>query len=107
MTTETQGARDKLIEDFKAVMHDAEELLKATENQTGDKIAAVRTRTEESLREARRKLSEMEGDLVEQVNTTAKAAARTTDQLVHDNPWQSVALAAAVGLMLGMLTGRR
>jgi len=27
----------------------------------------------------------------------SKAAARATDQLVHDNPWQSVGIAAAVG----------
>ena len=64
MTTETQDAKDRLIEDFKTVMHDAEELLKATANQTGDKIGAARARAEESLREARHKLGEMEGNLI-------------------------------------------
>jgi len=103
MTTETQVARDRLIEDFKAVMHDAEELLKATASQTGDKIGAVRARTEETLREARRKLSEMESNIVDR----AKSAAKATDHLVHENPWQSVAIATAVGLMLGMLISRR
>lgn len=103
MTTETQTARDRLVEDFKTVIQDAEELLKATATQTGDKIGAVRARAEENLREARRKLGEMESDLV----SRTKAAAKATDQLVHDNPWQSIALAAAVGFLLGMLTGRR
>ena len=103
MTTETQVARDRLIEDFKAVMHDAEELLKATASQTGDKIGAVRARTEETWREARRKLSEMESNIVDR----AKSAAKATDHLVHENPWQSVAIATAVGLMLGMLISRR
>jgi ElaB/YqjD/DUF883 family membrane-anchored ribosome-binding protein len=102
MTTETQAARDKLVEDFKAVIHDAEELLKATSDQTGDKIGAVRARAEASLREARRKLGDMESNIVGRT----KAAAKATDQLVHENPWQSVALATAVGFLLGMLTSR-
>jgi ElaB/YqjD/DUF883 family membrane-anchored ribosome-binding protein len=103
MTTETQVARDQLIADFKAVIHDAEELIKATSNQTGDKIAAVRGRAEESLREARHKLDEIEGSVADRT----KAAVKATDQLVHDKPWQSVALATTVGVMLGMLISRR
>jgi ElaB/YqjD/DUF883 family membrane-anchored ribosome-binding protein len=102
MATEIQTVRDRLIGDFKTVVHDAEELLKATASQTGDKIGAVRARAEESLREARRKLDEVESDLVDR----AKAAAEVTDDLVHENPWQAVAIAAGVGFLLGMLTGR-
>jgi ElaB/YqjD/DUF883 family membrane-anchored ribosome-binding protein len=103
MSTETHDAKDRLIEDFKAVIHDAEDLLKATANQTGDKIGAARTRAEERLREARRKLGEMEGNIMDRTRETARA----TDQLVHKNPWQSVGIAAAVGVMLGMLISRR
>lgn len=99
----TQPARDRLIKDFKAVMHDAEELLKITANQTGDNISAVRARAEESLQAARRKLDEVESDLIDR----AKAAAETADELVHENPWQAVGIAAGVGFLLGMLTSRR
>ena len=60
MTTETQESRDQLIEDFKKVIQDAEALIKATANQTGDKVGEVRNRAEESLKEARRKLNDME-----------------------------------------------
>ena len=103
MTTKTDNPRDRLIADFKTVIQDAEELIKATASQTGDKVTAVRARAEENLNEARRKLSEMEDDLL----TRGKAAAKATDQLVHDKPWQSVATASAVGGMLGMLISRR
>lgn len=103
MTKETQDARDTLIADFKTVIHDAEELVKATASQTGDKIDAVRGQAEESLREARRKLSEMEDNIIDR----GKAAAKATDQLVHDKPWQSVALATTVGVMLGILISRK
>jgi len=103
-TTNTiQPARDRLIKDFKAVMDDAEELLKVTANQAGDNIGAVRARAEESLQAARRKLDEVESDLVDR----AKAAAETADELVHENPWQAVGIAAGVGFLLGMLTSRR
>ncbi len=103
MATEIQTVRDRLIGDFRTVMHDAEELLKATAGQTGDKIGAARARAEESLREARRKLDEVGSDLVDRT----KEAAKATDELVHENPWQAVAIATAVGFLLGMLTGRR
>lgn len=103
MTTETQETRDQLIEDFKKVIGDAEELLKATANETSGKVGEVRERAEANLREARRKLQVMENDLV----TQTKAAAKATDKLVHENPWQAVAIAAGVGLLFGMLSGRR
>ncbi len=103
MSAATKNPRDRLIEDFKTVIQDAEELIKATASQTGEKVEVVRARAEESLREARIKLGEVEGDLLNR----GKAAAKATDQLVHDKPWQSVAIASAVGVMLGMLISRR
>lgn len=103
MTSETRAARDKLIEDLRAVVQDAEELLKATAGQTGEKISAVRARAEDSLRTARRRLSELERDVVERAKTAAKA----TDDLVHEKPWQSIAVAAGVAFLLGLLAGRR
>ncbi|HET7776216.1 MAG TPA: hypothetical protein VFK74_07610 [Azospira sp.] len=36
-----------------------------------------------------------------------KAAARATDDFVHDNPWKAVGIAAGVGLLLGVIIGRR
>ena len=103
MTIETEAARDRLFDDFKKVIDDAEELLNITANETGVKIVALRERAEQNLREAKRKLNALEGDLLVQT----KAAAKATDQLVHDNPWQAVAIAAGVGLLFGMLSSRR
>lgn len=102
MTIVTEEARERLVGDFKKVIRDAEALLRATADQTGDAIDAVRMRAEESLRDARNRLDEVEGDFL---NRT-KAAAKATDELVHERPWQAVGLAAAVGFLLGMLTGR-
>jgi ElaB/YqjD/DUF883 family membrane-anchored ribosome-binding protein len=37
----------------------------------------------------------------------ARAAARYTDDYVHDNPWRSIGVAAAVGFLVGLMINRR
>jgi len=103
MATDTDVAKERLIKDFKAVIHDAEELLRATADQTGEKIDKVRARARENINNARHQLDELEDDVAQR----ARAAYKATDQLVHDNPWQTAAVAAGVGLLLGLLLGRR
>jgi len=36
-----------------------------------------------------------------------KAAGHATDEFVHENPWKSIGIAAGVGLVVGLLVGRR
>ena len=98
-----QAAKEQLMEDFRAVASDAEELLKATANQTGERVTEARARVEETLRETRRRLAELQ----EGVLARGKEAARRTDEYIHDHPWQSIGVAAAVGMLVGMLISRR
>ncbi len=98
-----EEASDRLVADFRRVVQDAEELLKATAGQSGEAIDAARTRAEDTLREARLKLGELEDDFFERTREAAKSA----DDLVHERPWQAVTLAAGIGFLLGLLTGRR
>ena len=90
-------SRDKLVADLKLVVNDAEELLKITAGQAGDKVAAVRDRVQRGLEQTKAKIVEMEG----------KAAADATDAYVHENPWKAVGIAAGGGLLLGLLLARR
>ena len=103
MATQTEAARNKLVADFRAVIGDTEELLRATANQTGERVKEARERVEDRLREAREQLEELQASVTER----AKQAAHVTDEYVHDHPWQSVGVAAAVGFLLGLLTCRR
>ncbi|MDD5180205.1 MAG: DUF883 family protein [Gallionellaceae bacterium] len=96
-------SKEKLMEDLKVVVTDAEELLKATASQTGERIAAARTKAEESLRVARVRLADAQAALVEKT----KIAAKATDEYVHENPWKAVGIAAVAGLLLGALISRR
>ena len=95
--------KEQLIDDFKVVVADAEALLKATANQGGEKLAEVRAKAEESLRVAKDKMAEAQAALL----VRTKAAAKATDVYVHENPWRSVGAAAGVGLVIGLLIGRR
>jgi ElaB/YqjD/DUF883 family membrane-anchored ribosome-binding protein len=96
-------SKEKLVADLKLVVADAEELLRATASQAGEKVAAARERIQASLASAKVKLSEAERALLEKT----KQAAKATDQYVHDNPWNAVGIAAAAGFVLGVLIGRR
>jgi len=103
MNTSVNSSKDKLVEDLRIVVADAEELLKATANATGDRIAAARARATDSLQAAKVRLEDAQAIAVEKT----KAAARATDDYVHDNPWQAIGAAAVVGLILGALISRR
>ena len=101
MTTEV--SKDKLVADLKVVVADAEELLRATASQAGEKVAAARERIQASLAAAKIKLADTERAVVEQTRKAAKA----TDEYVHENPWKAVGIAAVAGLVLGVLISRR
>ncbi len=103
MDTEATINKDKLVQDFKIVVADAEELLRATANQAGEKAAAARERIQDSLHQVKIKLAEAE----DVVMYKTKQAARVTDEYVHENPWRAVGVAAGVGLIIGLLIGRR
>ena len=97
------ASKQKLVADLKLVVADAEELLRATASQAGEKVSAARERIQASLGTAKVKLAEAERVLVDKT----KDAAKSTDEYVRDNPWQAVGIAAAAGLVLGVLISRR
>lgn len=94
--------KDKLLSDLKIVIADAEELLRATANQAGERVAAARKRIEESLEGGKKTLSEAEELLLDKTEEVAKAA----DDYVRQNPWSAVGIAAGIGLFLGLLARR-
>ena len=87
-----EAAGDKLIEEFREVVAAAEELLNATSGGDAERIQEMRGRTEEALRKVR---ARMEG------------AGRQLEQQVRDNPFAAVGIAAAAGLVLGILLARK
>jgi ElaB/YqjD/DUF883 family membrane-anchored ribosome-binding protein len=96
-------SKAELIEEFKALVADAEALIKATAKDGSAGVAKVRSRAENSLNAAKDKLEDLQEDLLEK----GKAATKAADEYVHENPWKSVGIAAGVGLIIGLLMSRR
>jgi ElaB/YqjD/DUF883 family membrane-anchored ribosome-binding protein len=89
--------------DLAAVMRDAEALVKASADTGGEKVNEARTRIRESLESAKRRLLEAERSAIHH----GEEAVTATEEYVKRNPWQSVGVAAGVGLVIGVLLARR
>lgn len=93
---------DKLKDDVRTLATDMEQLLKATASQTGQHVAQVRARAEESLKAARVRIAEAQ----ESALAKTRAAGKATDEYIRGNPWQALAIAAAAALVIGFLLAR-
>ena len=103
MSEATVAAREQLLSDLRAVVADSEELLKATSGEIGEKAAEARAKVQESLRAARVRIEKLDDEVLEHIQTAAKA----TDQYVREHPWGAVGVAAAAGILVGVLIARR
>lgn len=100
---EAQINSENLIGDFKALMADAEDLIKATAGHDDGPLGAIRSKALETLNSAKESLSSVEGTVTEK----AKVVAERTDEFVHRNPWEAVGVAAGIGLLVGLFIRRR
>ena len=100
---DTATAKEELASDFRNVMNDIDALMAPGAAKTEGESAALRARIQERLDAARRRVADFQHDAAAQ----ARRAAHATDDFVHDHPWQAVGVAAAFGVVLGMLIARR
>ena len=98
-TTEQEVTFDKLAADFKVVVQDAEALLKATAGEVGEKAREARARLSASLQNCKVSLHKVEDK--------ALAGAKVADKAIREHPYQSIGMAFGVGLLIGVLVGRR
>jgi ElaB/YqjD/DUF883 family membrane-anchored ribosome-binding protein len=108
MTTKTMHnsiaiPKEKLMEDLRSVVSDAEALLHATASQAGEGASVARARIQKSLQDVKERLIDAEDAVIERT----KEAAKVTDEYVHDNPWKAIGITAALGMIVGMLIARR
>lgn len=103
MSELSNAQRDKLMSDLKLVIADAEEVLRMTAEQAGEGAAELRGRVQGRIQQAKAELLHLQEVAVAKV----KAAGHATDEFVHENPWKSIGVAAGIGLVIGLLIGRR
>ena len=97
-----ERSTEKLMVDLKTLISDAEDLLRATTSQAGEKVAVARQKIEQSLVEGKKALAEAEKVVIER----SKEYADIADDYIRENPWSAVGIAVGVGLILGLLTRR-
>ena len=95
--------KQKLVEDLRIVIADAEEILRVTADQAGEKIVELRGQISERLEDAKERLIEVENELIGRT----RAAAQATEVYVQENPWQAMGIAAGIGLLIGIFSCRR
>ena len=95
--------KDKLIQDLRVVMRDAEDLFKSSGQQLGDGAAHWRDRTQDRLAQVREQINALQQQTTDRVVT----AGRNTNEFVHRNPWAAVGVASGIGLLAGILMNNR
>ncbi len=98
-----EGTTDKLVQGLKGVVGDTEHVLKEMADSTAAGLSAARTNLGAKLADARYRLD----DARIAVGEKAKVAAHTTQEYVLDNPWKVLGIAAAIGLIIGVVISRR
>ena len=96
-------SKEQLLADMRVVVNDLESMLKATANSADSEVRALGDRLRDRLAVAKARLVDAEHALLEK----GRQIARSTDDYVHENPWRSIGIAAGVGLLLGIVIGRR
>lgn len=72
-----------------------------------DSAADYSSEAVEALRERFAAVQEQCADMYAKAKTKVVAGAKATDATIRANPYQSIAIAAGVGLLIGVLLGRR
>ena len=99
--TPAAASKEKIVEDFNAVVSEAEQLLRTVASLGVDKSGAVREDLDKALASARGKLAEIRERSVAQ----ACAAADMTDDYVKENPYQALGVVAVVAGLAGLVCG--
>ncbi len=97
------GQKDKLVDEIKSVVANAEELLRKAKTSSAEGYSALSVELEGRLANSIVRLQEVQ----EELKSRARQAAKATDEYVHDNPWKSMGYVAVAGMIVGLLITRR
>jgi ElaB/YqjD/DUF883 family membrane-anchored ribosome-binding protein len=90
----------ELLTELQTLVAEAEKMMgESLSEHTEDAMSALRARYDAA--------QERLGDLYEGARKKVVAGAKCTDEAIRANPYQSMAIAAGVGLLVGVLLGRR
>ncbi|WP_038210216.1 DUF883 family protein [Xenophilus azovorans] len=99
-TKNLEAAANAVVEDLAS---DVKGVLSSKELESVPQVKALKQRVEAKLAIAR----ELAAEKSRIAAKRAKDAAQTANAYAHDEPWQIAAGALAVGVLVGLLLGRR
>jgi ElaB/YqjD/DUF883 family membrane-anchored ribosome-binding protein len=95
----TREAKDRMSEDMRTIVSDAQQLLSALGEDVDEKTQKARTRLEESLQEAKNQYDLTE----ERLRELGARQAQNADAMIRDYPYHALGISFGAGLLLGML----
>lgn len=100
----TTATQDQLAQDLRAVVNDADALLKQVDRSSGDtQLDALRERLASQLQRVKHQFNEFQDTTTDR----AREAARKADLTVQAHPYAAIGVAAALGAAAGLLIARR
>ncbi|BCQ36723.1 MULTISPECIES: DUF883 family protein [Erwiniaceae] len=94
---------EHLRAELKNLADTLEEVLTTSGEKSKTELDKLRSKAQSALKDTRARL----GDSGDRIAQTTREAADRADVYVRDNPWTSVGIGAAVGVVLGVLLTRR
>lgn len=91
------------MSDIHTMLDEAEAFIRHAASASTDKATELRQQALEAIVGAKQRASVLK----DQASEVSQVAIKATDNYVHEHPWQAVGMAAAVGLILGLLIARR
>ena len=99
-TKETTHTPKELLVELQALVAEAQALMTDTVSEKSGEVM-------ENLRARFSAAQEQFADVYDGAKKRVVAGAKYTDATIRENPYQAIAIAAGVGLLVGVLVGRR
>ncbi|MCU1747868.1 YqjD family protein [Pseudomonas sp. 6D_7.1_Bac1] len=91
--------KDQVFSELHALIEESEKLLKSSASLVGEEAENLRGQVALKLRQAR--------DSVSSVRERTRPVVDATETYIGGHPWQTIAISAGFGLVVGLLLGRR
>ncbi|WNK19288.1 DUF883 family protein [Halomonas piscis] len=105
--SDRQVHTEQLQDDLRHLSDTVEELVNATAKDASSEMRDLRERAEQRLKDTRARVEARGEQLYTDTRDSLTQQADCCDRYVRDNPWTSVGIGAAAGVVVGLLLGRR
>ena len=97
--TAADQIKDQAFSELQALIEESDKLLKSSASLVGEEADTLRGQVAQELQLALESVSS--------VRERTKPAVEATESYIGGHPWQTVAISAGFGLVVGLLLGRR